>query len=382
MRGLALAATLALCAPLELALAQSVTSTLEGGAATMQYADSIDATAMSVTPSVWSTWKRASLGATGTVTQFTSGAWTIQGTAAGSALTRRAGKFAGEFVGFAGGSAHEDGARTSQGLGVGRLHFFDARAGVWIGAGVGAASDGDVWRNVRQGEVGAWTRFATSDLTATLTPVAINDSIRYSDAQIAVSIGGKHVDASATAGFRAGNRLPSIGGSAKSWASVQTTVWMSSWLAIVGNVGSYPVDFTQGFPGGRFAFIGLRMSSRRDRRDESRSRPLLVAPDPEIERTTRAGVRGFSVSPAASASRTITVVAAARRGVEVIGDFTDWQPVQLIPSGGDRWTITLPLARGVYEMNVRVDGGPWLVPPGLTSNLDEFGGAVGILVVK
>jgi hypothetical protein len=159
-------------------------------------------------------------------------------------------------------------------------------------------------------------------------------------------------------------------------------VWMSSWLAIVGNVGSYPVDFTQGFPGGRFAFIGLRVSSRRDRRDESRSRPLLVAPDPEIERTTRAGVRGFSVSPAASASRTITVVASARSGVEVIGDFTDWQPVQLISSGGDRWTITLPLARGVYEMNVRVDGGPWLVPPGLTSNLDEFGGAVGILVVK
>jgi len=32
-------------------------------------------------------------------------------------------------------------------------------------------------------------------------------------------------------------------------------------------------------------------------------------------------------------------------------------------------------------MNVRLDGGKWLVPPGLLSMLDEFGGTVGLLVV-
>jgi hypothetical protein len=33
-------------------------------------------------------------------------------------------------------------------------------------------------------------------------------------------------------------------------------------------------------------------------------------------------------------------------------------------------------------MNLRLNGGQWLVPPGLLSMLDEFGGRVGLLVVE
>jgi hypothetical protein len=33
-------------------------------------------------------------------------------------------------------------------------------------------------------------------------------------------------------------------------------------------------------------------------------------------------------------------------------------------------------------MNVRLDGGNWLVPAGLLTVLDEFGGTVGLLVVE
>jgi len=36
----------------------------------------------------------------------------------------------------------------------------------------------------------------------------------------------------------------------------------------------------------------------------------------------------------------------------------------------------------VYRVNLRVDGGPWIVPPGLPSVVDEFGGAVGILTIE
>jgi hypothetical protein len=36
---------------------------------------------------------------------------------------------------------------------------------------------------------------------------------------------------------------------------------------------------------------------------------------------------------------------------------------------------------GKYQMNIRIDGGPWIVPPGVLSMLDEFGGSVGLLVV-
>jgi len=48
----------------------------------------------------------------------------------------------------------------------------------------------------------------------------------------------------------------------------------------------------------------------------------------------------------------------------------------------DWWSVTLPLKRGNYQMNVRVNGGQWLVPPGLLSMVDEFGGTVGLLVIE
>ncbi|HEY8165396.1 MAG TPA: hypothetical protein VIF83_07555, partial [Gemmatimonadaceae bacterium] len=81
--------------PLKVISAQRVMSGIEGGAVRMQYADSIDATAASLTPAVWSVWNRGSLGGAGTFSQFTDGAWTVQGTVAGSVFTPRAGKIAG-----------------------------------------------------------------------------------------------------------------------------------------------------------------------------------------------------------------------------------------------------------------------------------------------
>ena len=40
------------------------------------------------------------------------------------------------------------------------------------------------------------------------------------------------------------------------------------------------------------------------------------------------------------------------------------------------------LKRGKYQMNLRVNGSDWTVPPGLMSMIDEFGGTVGLLVVE
>jgi hypothetical protein len=33
-------------------------------------------------------------------------------------------------------------------------------------------------------------------------------------------------------------------------------------------------------------------------------------------------------------------------------------------------------------MNIRIDGGGWISPPGLLATADEFGGVVGILVIE
>ena len=48
----------------------------------------------------------------------------------------------------------------------------------------------------------------------------------------------------------------------------------------------------------------------------------------------------------------------------------------------DWWSATLPIAAGTYQMNVRIDGGAWLAPPGLMTSTDEFAGVVGILIVE
>jgi hypothetical protein len=67
--------------------------------------------------------------------------------------------------------------------------------------------------------------------------------------------------------------------------------------------------------------------------------------------------------------------------VEVSGDFTNWDPVALARRSDGRWGVELPLAAGVHQVVVRLDGGPWLVPAGLPPIDDEFGGAAGLLVV-
>jgi hypothetical protein len=68
--------------------------------------------------------------------------------------------------------------------------------------------------------------------------------------------------------------------------------------------------------------------------------------------------------------------------VEVSGDFTEWVPMKLTSAGEGNWTLTLPVAPGHYQMNLRIDGGRWIVPPGLVPMVDEFGGAVGLLIVE
>ena len=39
------------------------------------------------------------------------------------------------------------------------------------------------------------------------------------------------------------------------------------------------------------------------------------------------------------------------------------------------------LGPGMYHINVRVDGGPWMAPPGIPTMHDGFSGDVGLIVV-
>jgi hypothetical protein len=65
-----------------------------------------------------------------------------------------------------------------------------------------------------------------------------------------------------------------------------------------------------------------------------------------------------------------------------MGDFTDWQPVQMVQRGRDMWEALIPIASGVHQLDVRVDNGKWLPPPGTPTMRDGFNGEVGVLVIQ
>lgn len=80
--------------------------------------------------------------------------------------------------------------------------------------------------------------------------------------------------------------------------------------------------------------------------------------------------------------REIRIRAPGASAVEIAGDFTYWEPVQMRNAGNGWWVASLKLPAGIYHMNVRADNGSWSVPAGMTVIQDEFAGSVGILVIE
>jgi hypothetical protein len=151
-------------------------------------------------------------------------------------------------------------------------------------------------------------------------------------------------------------------------------------FGLVAAGGTYPIDPTQGFPGGRFASLSIRLATGRHRAvppQGEQQNPLESRP-PDV----LSAVTGFVTEQSTPGFVTLRVNAPRAHLVEITGDFTNWVPVQLRPLDGGLWSTALPMSPGKYQMNLRIDGGAWMVPPGLLSMLDEFGGAVGLLVIE
>jgi hypothetical protein len=359
--------------------AQRVSTTLELGGSSLRYADTLATTAATIGPSVGIDWARASLGFTGSFSQLGSDGWSTQGTLASSLFTPSLGALLGEVAGSAGGSAHEDGSRTGQTLLSARAHLMESTRGAWLGAGVGKTWDGTVWRGVRSLEAAGWFQASNTMLLASFEPTVVDDTIRYRDATVAVRWTGTQLELGGTAGARSGQRVPALGGTAKAWGSVNMTAWVMPRIGVVLSGGTYPVDLTQGFPGGRFLSLGVRFASRSMRR-ESRE-PQETPITREIERSAKSGITELTVDRTTTGRR-LRIRAPSAQSVEVRADFTGWTPMRLTRAADGWWTLTSPVAPGTYQLNVRVDNGSWVVPPGLTATLDEFGGATGLLVVQ
>lgn len=349
-----------------------VWTTLDVGGAAVRYDDSVNVTATTLTPRIRFDHGRFAGTAVGTLSSLMAGGWTGQGALDLSVLSGAVGPARLELAAEAGGSLHDDATRTGQYLGRARAHVGTATRGLWAGAAGGKTWDASRWHPVVQGDFGAWARLGRVQLVTMVTPSAVGDSVRYTDAQGALRWDARRIELTLGIGARNGDR---IARASSAWGSAAATLWLTSHVALVAAGGTYPVDYTQGYPGGRYLSLAVRFGGRPNPAAALSSRT-------QLGRTSSSGGRRLETAALPNGRRAIRVHAPGARSVEVMGDFTAWQPLALTSAAGGWWTTTVAIAPGVYQLNVRVNGGPWDVPAGVLEAVDEFGARVGVLNLR
>lgn len=362
------------------------TAAIEGTGSRVTYVGATALSAASVTPTLEWLAPSASLAASGSFSQFVGGGWTLQGTTASSVFTPPFAGFRGELAGAGVGSTNQAGSSAGEILGRGRLHWFGTSAGVWAGGALGWGWNGLGWQTDRRADLGAWFRQSGVMLAATAAPTWLGDSLRFFDADLTLRVVEGPVELSAFGGTRSWSRP--VAATSSTWGGGSAALWFGPHVALIAAGGSYPADYAQGLPAGTYVSLGLRLASRRSGRDVPRPVAARVpeaqsVPSSVIDRWLLTPVVAtFDVDSSGAGQRTFRVRAPGARTVELIGDFTQWQAVRLGQLSDGSWSVTLPLGPGVYRMNVRVDNGPWGVPPGVPALTDDFGGVVGVLYIE
>jgi hypothetical protein len=359
------------CAPGP-ALAQSATASLSAGAVAVRYENAPAASAFTLSPAVIVRTPGAYLALFGSVAQLEGRGLSPQGTFAVATFSPATSAGVLGEVGFSiGGTSHPDGASTGQGGANARVHWRRESVGAWVGAGVGTTWAAERWRSFRSYEVGGVFQREATVFTLRASPTRTADGLRSTDYTMALDGAVGAVDLTATFGTRTGAPLPVAGGDRRTWGGISAALWFARRAAVVASGGTYPVDLTQGFPAGRYVSLALRVGGWR----------AVQLADAATARSVRrealaAGITGVEVQPLAPGRVALRVRAPRAARVELMGDLTGWASRSLRRSADGWWTIVLD-ASGATELVVRVDGGPWTVPPGATVATDEFGGRVG-----
>jgi hypothetical protein len=413
-KGVIAALTLVLLAP-HGALAQ-VASKLEAGSITTQQDGEVPASVFSVAPGIRVNLPYLALAAHGSA-WLTGQQWQIaDGTLSGTLLTPTLGHFRAEVIANASRAFFDQSLENDQVDAQARLHMlFSQNSGIWLGGGVARpwriavvsavdVTGGGAWAKLGDATLsGTYTNFfftkvaATRDSSgATQACGAHNAAItlgataslssasptttggatdcrrqsRFSDIEGSVNWAYGWLELTGQAGYRFGDSYD-VTPDSRRWAAGTAVAWITSRVAAVMGGGRVPANPSRGLPARNYANFGLMLSYS--------SIPRTTVP---VAPMTVAAVKDFEVRPLATGTQKITVRVGGVETVEVMGDFSDWTPLVLMRRGRDLWDITLPVTAGVHEINLRLDGGSWLAPPGLPMRHDGFNGDVGLLVVQ
>jgi hypothetical protein len=165
-----------------------------------------------------------------------------------------------------------------------------------------------------------------------------------------------------------GGRTGDLGG--KPWLQGRVAYRATSWATLEVQAGNYPRDIS-GFTGGSFLSVGIWL--RPWGRAAGAAGGLGSLPG-----LTPGSVTIESVAPG---RERVTFVVHGAQQVAIAGEWNDWTPVALVRVDRERWQANVALGRGAHRFSLLVDGGRWVVPPGVPTLPDSFGGTVGLLVV-
>lgn len=374
LRRLVLFGTLPFLAPPSTLTAQ-VAATLDVASTRIAYDEADAATGVSFAPMFQAVRAFHSLMAGGAITRFGGDVWSVQGHLAGSAYIGEFAGFRPEVEGRLRGTRHEDGGGSSEFAGAARLHRFGDAHGFWIGASGARSWDGIEWRGTLAAEGGGWARVGPGTISLAVSGSRVNDVLRFAEAESAFRVDRGQLELVAYGGVRHWFRPDDA--AAEGWGGASVAWWVAERFAVTASGGAYPADYAQGLPSGAFGSLGIRIATGRLNRTRQVNEPLDLIMPP-----VRPGSPGLAWEPLGDGSARLTLAGLPAGRVELMGDFTGWEPVALAPAGSGRWSATLPIPPGIHRVNIRVDGGQWIVPPGLPSSSDEFGGAAGILIME
>jgi hypothetical protein len=354
------------------------TGTIDVGVSSVRYDGFLPSAAAAVSPALRWEQPTSTLTARGTYLRFESGHRSLQGVVAGSFLMRPAThRWRGELGGSLGASRYLDLASFWHATVDARLLILGADRGVWIGGTAGRTSYGSGARPVTVAGMGAWAQRSHVMLGISAARSFVGDTA-YSDvvSKAQTRRGALAFDASIGARFASRGGGHGVFGE----ASAALTLGERTMVFVAG--GRYPTDPLSGSVAGRYMSGGVRLRVASPARLAARTTlPSASRPTTPQGGDPVAGVRLELVSRPDGTVRVVLYTSDSAASVELAGDFTDWEPRPLRRTTDRMWETLLPIPRGLHRLNVRIDGGAWIVPAGLTRAADEFGDEVGILAV-
>jgi hypothetical protein len=355
-----------MCVPRPRGVGAQLSASLDATAARATYEGYLPSGAYTLTPGVSYTGGRATAYADAALTKFQSG-HTSEFAELGASVTAGSAPFSLTARMDGSTSWYRSDEPVSAGLGGLRAMLRVSRvSGVWLG-GAGGLSNSisgatDNIYAVGRGDAGAWVVVRPFSVIGSVTATAAGDST-YLDAVATVRFDISRLSVSGTLGARAG----ALAGGVSRWAQADVRVPLFATVSLIGGVGSTPTDIVRGLPGAQYVSIGLRAAI-----GHAGAAPAV---------TSHEASRENPVNQIIERSRTVEIHEPTGSRVEIMGDFTEWRPILCPEIAPGVFALAVPRVHGVYRIDVRVDGGPWTVPPGLTGVPDEFGGEAGLLVV-